>query len=235
MARTWQAAACAALMALNAQAAPSSEPVAPDELVQRASGREFSVNNQPRAGMDAALAPVAKGCTQLGGSLVPDREMPITFLPYRGATAPIKASLPTRMVCRAAGKDTWGLDIRIDNPHYVLPVAVGTSTAYFGKLVTSFVNGDQLEAEATLRATLRAIDQQAQEAHARACAAQRDAFVQRVRANPTIGTRVAQGMIIDIRGPIALIQYDDAARALNRREQAWVQISTLEPAEACPR
>jgi hypothetical protein len=45
---------------------------------------------------------------------------------------------------------------------------------------------------------------------------------------------VAFGTIVDLRPPLALIQYDAFGRQMKGREQDWVQISTLSAGSDCP-
>jgi hypothetical protein len=50
----------------------------------------------------------------------------------------------------------------------------------------------------------------------------------RLRAEPKIGDKTNQGIIIDLRPPLALIQYDAMQRQMfGKPQQEWVPISSL--------
>ena len=55
------------------------------------------------------------------------------------------------------------------------------------------------------------------------CSALRQAYTERLRASPSIGMDVAFGTIIDLRPPLALIQYNAFGRQIKGQEQDWVQ------------
>ena len=69
----------------------------------------------------------------------------------------------------------------------------------------------------------------------RECSAMRQAYNERLRASPAIGMTVAFGTVIDLRPPLALIQYEAFGRQMKGREQDWVQISSLSAGSDCPR
>jgi hypothetical protein len=58
--------------------------------------------------------------------------------------------------------------------------------------------------------------------------ATRIAATRRLRLDPHVGDRTAVGVIIELRGPLALVQYDERYRSLtNRPASEWVRIDSL--------
>jgi hypothetical protein len=58
--------------------------------------------------------------------------------------------------------------------------------------------------------------------------ARRNAATDRLRADPHVGDRTNLGTIVELRGPLALIQYDERYRRLTTRPQIeWIRIEAL--------
>lgn len=238
MVKTWKAAACCAVA--TALAGCAVAPVGPDnrtteQVVAETSGRPISVNNNVSAGLDAAIAPIINRCRRDTGNLVPLAYEAVSFAPYNGGTLPpMRVTLPSRLACRVAGQDVWGFDVLIGNPRFLNATYIGSGVNYYGTAITRFVSGQQMQADTANAAQLRAANQAAQAERSRECAALREAYVKRFRANPAPGMKVDRGMVIDVRGPIALVQYSTYWRQTRQKDQEWVQIQSLGPPEDCP-
>lgn len=102
---------------------------------------------------------------------------------------------------------------------------------YYANMQLGFLPGAQLElTEAGSASNREATRKQSAE-----CSTLRQAYTERLRASPAIGMNVAFGTIVDLRPPVALIQYDAFGRQIRGREQDWVQISSLSAGSDCPR
>lgn len=56
----------------------------------------------------------------------------------------------------------------------------------------------------------------------------RSAATRRLRMDPHVGDRAATGTIIELRGPLALVQYDERYRSFtNRPPTEWIRVDTL--------
>lgn len=56
----------------------------------------------------------------------------------------------------------------------------------------------------------------------------RSTQTQRLRSDPRVGDRTGIGIIIELRGPLALIQYDERYRSLSGKPQTeWIRVETL--------
>lgn len=238
MAKIWEAAACGAAIAALAGCAVA--PASPDnrtteQVVAETSGRAIAVNGNVSAGLDAAIAPIINRCRRDTGNLVPLAYESVSFAPYNGGPLPpMKATLPSRLACRVAGQDMWGFDVLIGNPRFLNATYVGSGVNYYGNAITRFVSSQQMQADAANAARLRTANQAAQAERSRECAALREAYVKRIRANPAPGMKVDRGMVIDVRGPIALVQYSTYWQQTRQKDQEWVQIQSLGPPEDCP-
>lgn len=66
------------------------------------------------------------------------------------------------------------------------------------------------------------------------CQPARERYTQRFRTAPQVGMKVRFGVIVDVRLPLDLVQYDDFGRRASGREQEWIQVSVLGPGSNCP-
>ena len=66
------------------------------------------------------------------------------------------------------------------------------------------------------------------------CQPMREQYTKRLRSDPQVGMKVQYGVIIDVRFPLVLIQFDEFGRRMKSRDQEWVQASTLGPWTNCP-
>ena len=101
---------------------------------------------------------------------------------------------------------------------------------YYASLQVTFEPGRLLDAtdpqsEANRSATL---------AENARCDARRAEYSARLRTAPQVGMSVAFGTIIDLRPPLALVQYDRLGQQVKGLQQQWVEISTLSSGTNCP-
>jgi hypothetical protein len=207
---------------------PAADPRTTEQVVTQTSGGRISVNENVRQGLGDAIWPIGIRCQRDGGTLTDDKPTTVQFFDRRGFDGPRSVSLPSRVVCRLGEQAIWGADLRVLEAKYLVATTIGTGVNYYGNVATKFVGKETLLAES---AKLTA-DQMRQ---MRECDALRDAYTKRVRTSPAPGMKVAFGMIIEVRGSIALIQYDSVGRQVKRTDQEWVQVSSLLAGDECPR
>jgi hypothetical protein len=206
------------------------------------------IGDTARKGVEYAIQPIKARCEQDGGTLLDTQQTSVKFLDHRVVKVPQmvqypqyirSVTLPARVICKIGGKVAWGADIRIANPYYLVPYMLGDSISYNGSVRTQYVSGEAIMAEITRQSVVRSEESLERFAELGArekeCSALRTTYRQRVRSNPQPGMRVFLGLIVEVRGPIALIQYDEIGRHIKAKDQEWVQVSSLDPGEECPK
>ena len=224
-----------ALLAGCATAPPAPDVRTTDQVVTQTSGRKISINDNVRSGLQFAIAPIANRCQREGGALLDFRINVVQFYDRRGSQGPRSVSLPSRVVCKVGDRSAWGADLRVSEAQYLVASSIGDGVNYYGTVLAGYVPPEQLQAEGERQAADRASEQRARETQMRECAALREAYTKRVQSNPVPGMKVGFGMIIEVRGAIALVQYDTLGRQVKQKDQEWVPVSSLGPGEDCPR
>lgn len=103
------------------------------------------------------------------------------------------------------------------------------------KLTRAFFDKQQAADFATVYAQREEERLQRAAAESRDRVAARDAATRKLQLNPRIGDRTALGTIIDLRPPLALVQYDERYRSLSNRPAAeWLRIDGLSAASGGP-
>lgn len=178
------------------------------------------------------LQPALDRCRADGGSIeVLGRSM-VQFAPRVESSGRSEAQLllPSKLACRANSTFAWGADVRYAETKF-FPSQWAGEMYYYATVQLGFVSGMQLElTEASSASNREAARKQSAE-----CTSLRQAYTERLRAAPAVGMNVAFGTVIDLRPPLALIQYDAFGRQMKGRDQEWVQISTLSAGSDCPR
>lgn len=197
--------------------------------------------NDAARGLGLALRPISDRCIADGGRLVEGRLKRFEFKEVKDRRQPVSSAMPGRVVCSVDDRLAWGADIEITDGTYFVPLS-GGELLYESVVVTRFIDASALadeakrEAEGRERiATYLQEQRRAEDARAKECTALRDEYSKRVRSNPRVGMRVQFGMIIEVKQPLALVQYDSAAVPIKGREQEWIAVSLLGPGEDCPR
>lgn len=215
----------------------SAPPTAPDtrpieQIVAQATDRKIE---GPNIGLMfwSAVAPLQATCQRDGGTLDTVGHVDTVFIDRLGKSRlAATASLPSKMTCRQRSGDFWGVALRVDSPtysdNYVAP------RIFQGTFVAKLISADDLMAEKVGLAAEQTRARIAREARERECRARREAYINHIRSKPTPGMKVALGMIVEVRGAIALVQYDREGRMLYSKEQEWVPVARLETVETCP-
>jgi hypothetical protein len=99
---------------------------------------------------------------------------------------------------------------------------------YKGQLTYAFFTRPQVEEFAATYARLETERTQRFQSAAREREERRAAATRKLQREPRVGDRTNLGTIIEVRPPLALLQYDERYRAVsNRPSSEWVRIDTL--------
>jgi hypothetical protein len=233
------AAATATLLVGCAAPTPPSASTAlqPEQVVRSLSARKMTARGDPDAVFGLSmlkthLQPALDRCRADGGSIEVLGRSTVQFAPRVEGSGRSEAQLllPSKLACRANSTFAWGTDVRYAETKF-FPSQWAGEMYYYATVQLSFVSGTQLE----LTETSSASNREATRKQSAECTALRQAYTERLRATPAIGMNVAFGTIIELRPPLALIQYDAFGRQMKGREQDWVQISSLSAGSDCPR
>ena len=191
-------------------------------------------------GLAYALQPLTHKCRQQGGQPVAGRKRDVIFLDRRKELRPITLGMTEIVVCTQGATALWGANIELIDPEYLVAKSIGSGTNYYAKVKTTFVPGtvvsvnreraeqERIATEAAARSLAEArLAQLAQ------CQLRREEQTKVVQARPTVGTRVALGLIVEVKPPLVLVQYDEHGQMLRGRQQEWVPASTLKAADDC--
>jgi hypothetical protein len=236
------AVAAAATLVLGC-AAPAAPPidanrVQPEQIFQSLSSRKLSARGDPDAAYGLAqikeyLRPVFDRCRVDGGEMTVLGRSQIRFAPRvegNGGRSHVQLLLPVRLGCRTSTALLWGADASYAEPTFFASQWAG-EVFYSVVMHFGFLPGGQLELTEPSSASRR----EAASGMNKECSALRMAYNEKLRSSPTVGMTVAFGTIIDLRPPLALVQYDAFGRQMKGREQEWLQISSLSAGTDCPR
>lgn len=234
--------AAAAVALVTGCAAPASPPISatlqPEQIVRSLNARKLTARGDPDvvyglAMLKTYLQPALDRCRGDGGQIEVLARSQVSFVPrveVAAGRSQAQLLLPSKLACRANSAFAWGADVRYAEPTFFASQWAG-EMYYYANMQLSFVTGTQLElTEVGSTSNREAARKQSTE-----CSAMRQAYTERLRASPAVGMTVALGTIIDLRPPLALIQYDAFGRQMKGREQDWVQISSLSAGSDCPR
>ena len=229
----------AALVGCASRALPPVDPtLPPDQIVRSLNGRKMITAGDPDimfgwTTIKAFMQPASVRCQSDGGQLEGLNHGLVRF-PARdfdkSGLAHTHVQLPTKFVCRLNSAASWGIDIRYANTEFFTSTP-GGGRYFLAEIQLGFIPSTApRQPQADAASNLEAVRKRTEE-----CSALRQAYTERLQASPAVGMSVVYGTIIDLRPPLALIQYDELGRQMKGREQEWVQISTLPAGSDCPR
>lgn len=235
--------AWAAAVALVAGCADAPAPVidrnlSPERVVQSLNGRALTARGDGDAVYGIApikefLQPAIGRCAADGGALEMLARAEVRFAPkVQAGTGPQRAALhlPTKVGCRVNGTFAWGGTLAYDKPMFFVS-SWAESTFYYVTTATVFVPGAQLEwTEPNSSSNMEASRKRNEE-----CTALRQTFTERLRSRPEVGMTVGSGVIIDVKLPLVLVQYNVLGRQLKGRDEEWVPAASLAAGSECPR
>lgn len=233
-------AAATLVMGCSTPASPTIDSTRdqPEQVLRSLSSRKLSVRGDPDpvyglAQVKEYLRPILDRCRVDGGEITILGRAQIQFAPRvegNGGRGQALLLLPVRFACRTSAAFLWGAESMYLEPKFFASQWAG-EVFYSAVMQFGFLPGSQLELpEASGASHRKATSDMSKE-----CSALRQAYNDKVRSGPTVGMTVAFGTIIDVRPPLALVQYDAFGRQLKGREQEWVQISSLSAGTDCPR
>lgn len=220
----------------------------PEQVVNQTSGRSMATNDTDSPGsgfgldgLGYALTSITQKCRQQQGQLAAGRKREVVFLDRRKQSRPIKLALTEIVICSRGSVAVWGANVDLVDSEYLVAQSIGTGINYYAKIRTTFVSGETITAkrEATEKDRSAADSASKQYSEKRMaqlaqCQVRREEASKEIRANPRVGARMTNGLIIEVKGLLALIQYDQNGQALSGRQQEWVPVSTLRAADDCP-
>lgn len=220
-----------------APARPLIDPTLPPErIVQSLSNHKLSSRGTSNDGFGldsfkSYLRPVELRCQRDGGNLavVAVTEVHFGFRDPSGAFRESRVSMPQRIACRSASGSIWGISASYANPTF-FPSAWTGDVYYYATVPLIYEAGASLDRSDPNSPMSRA----ARIKEATDCEPWRQQYTKQVRSNPTVGMKVKFGVIVEVRPPMVLIQYDEFGRQMKMRDQEWVQASTLGPGANCP-
>ena len=222
----------------NAPAPAIDRNLSPERLVRSLNGRSLTARGDSDAVYGIApvkefLQPAIGRCAADGGALVVLARAEIRFTPKVPTSAgPQRATLhlPTKIGCRVNGTFAWGGTLGYDKPMFFVS-SWAESTFYYVTTAAAYVPGAQLAwTDPNSSSNLEAARKRNEE-----CAALRQAFTERLRSRPEVGMDVGSGVIIDVKLPLVLVQYNALGRQLKGRDEEWVQPTSLAAGSGCPR
>lgn len=231
--------AIATLLGCASQALPPVDPtLPPEQIIRSLNARKVTTGADPDemfglAMIKAFLQPASDRCRSDGGHIEVLDSSYARFTARKfdkSGHALIALLVPTKLACRLKSAASWGIEIRYAKTEF-LASTLGGDLGYFAEMQLGFIPTTQ----PWLTGADGASNQEAARKRNAECSALRQAYTDRLRASPAIGMSVVYGTIIDLRPPLALIQYDELGRQMKNREQEWVQISTLSAGSDCPR
>jgi hypothetical protein len=232
--------ACVAL--LVGCAAPPPRPsidaaLSPEQIVRALSNRKLTARgtSNDQFGLESFkqfLLPLERRCQADGGQLVPLSPKEVTFS-FRDANSNLRearVSMPQRLGCRDRASTLWGAAIRYDETKF-FPSAWAEAVFFYATIPLAFEPGAAIDrsdpnSPVSMAARIKEADD---------CQPIRDQYTKRLRSDPQVGMKVQYGVIVDVRLPLVLVQFDEFGRPLKGRDQEWVQASTLGPGENCSR
>lgn len=169
-------------------------------------------------------------CAVQGGTIVIGLET-ITFEDHSASYGPRKEELATRFVCSMGERALWGMALGYDKANYVN--ATGAMGLY-GPLPEAWLRANYLDAPQAqaAREEVLARSREAQRRRAE-CDAKEASAVQALHEHPQVGMTAVEGVVIDVRDPLVLVQYNPRKRAATGRDQEWVPAVSLNHERAC--
>ena len=177
------------------------------------------------------LLPLERRCQVDGGQLSPlsPKEVGFSFRDANSNLREARVSMPQRLACRNSTVTLWGAAIRYNETTF-FPSAWAEAVFYYATIPLAFEPGattDRSDPNSPMNTAARVKE-------ADDCQPAREQYTKRLRNDPQVGMKVQYGVIIEVRFPLVLVQFDEFGRRMNGRDQEWVQASTLGPWTNCP-
>lgn len=221
--------------------------LSPEEVVARMSGRSMATNDTVTFGVGYgldglayALQPLTHKCRQQQGQPVTGRKRNVIFQDRRKELRPITLGLTETVACYQGATALWAANIELIDPEYLVAKSIGTGINYYAKVKTTFVPGavvnanrERAEQERIAAEASSKTQAEARQAQLAQCRLRREEQSRAIQTRPTVGMRVALGLIVEVKPPLVLLQYDEHGQMLRGRQQEWVPASTLKAVDDC--
>lgn len=216
---------------------PSVDPaLSPEQIVRALSSRKLTSRGTSDDGFGLEsfklfLRPLDLRCQSDGGQLIAAAPTGVVFT-FRDAnnnSREARVYMPRRLACRNSVGSLWGAEVRYNETTF-FPSSWADTVFYYATIPLTFEPSaalDRGDPNSAMNSTARRKE-------ADECQPWRERYAKRVRANPAVGMKVKFGVIIDVRQPLVLVQYDGLGKQVKGRDQEWVQASTLGPGSNCP-
>ena len=239
--------ATALLLSSCAVVPDAPDPRTPEQVIAQTSGRSMASSDtvSPGSGfgldgLGYAVAPITQKCHQQQAQLLTGRKREVIFQDRRRQSRPITLSLTEIVICSKGSTPLWGANVDLVDTEYLVAQSIGTGINYYAKVRTTFVSGEAILANREAVERSRVASEASLKEHSEArlarlaeCRRQREEYSKEIRTNPRPGTKVTNGLVVEVKLPLALIQYDRNGQALTGRQQEWVPVSTLRAADDC--
>ena len=216
---------------------PAIDPsLSPEQIVLALSNRKLTARgtSNDQFGLESFrqfLLPLERRCQADRGQLSPlsPKEVGFTFRDTNSVLREARVSMPQRLACRNSAGTLWGAAIRYNETTF-FPSAWAEAVFYYATIPLSFEPGAAIDrgdpnSPTNIAARIKEADD---------CQPLREQYTKRLRSDPQVGMKVQYGVIIDVRFPLVLVQFDEFGRRMKGRDQEWVQASTLGPGTNCP-
>lgn len=216
---------------------PSIDPaLGPEQMVRALSNRKLTARgtSNDQFGLESFkqfLLPLERRCQADGGQFSPLslKEVGFTFRDANSIQRETRVSMPQRLACRSSAGTLWGAAVRYNETTF-FPSAWAEAVFYYATIPLTFEPGvmiDRSDPNSPVNTAARIKE-------ADDCQPMREQYTKRLRSDPQVGMKVQFGVIIDVRLPLVLVQFDEFGRRLKSRDPEWVQASTLGPWTNCP-
>ena len=240
--------ATVAALLLSACAANVTDPRTPEQVVAQTSGRSMAANDTVTPGsgfgldgLAYVLSPLTQKCHQQQALMLTGRKRQVIFQDRRKESRPASLALTEIVICSQDSTPLWGANVELIDPEFLVAKSIGSGINYYAKVRATFVSAETIianrEAAERNRVAVEAVKRQNTEdqlVQLEQCRRRQEESSKNVQANPKVGMKVAYGLIVEVKHPLALIQYDQRGQALRGRQQEWVPVSTLRAGEDCP-
>ena len=216
---------------------PSVDPaLSPEQVVRALSNRKLTARgtSNDQFGLESFkqfLLPLERRCQADGGQFFPlsPKEVSFSFRDANSNLREARVSMPQRLGCRDGASTLWGVAIRYDETKF-FPSAWAEAIFFYATIPLAFEPGAAIDRSdpnnpMNMAARIKEADD---------CQPMREQYTKRIRSDPKVGMKVQYGVIIDVRFPLVLVQFDEFGRRIKGRDQEWVQASTLGPWTNCP-
>jgi hypothetical protein len=196
-----------------------AQALSPEQLASSINGSRILVNQHIEPLLWSLGQRVERTCSE-GQGTTSSRAHVIAFVNQRNPDSLVFKSVPAEFVCSVNGHPAWGMSVNVERPQFVTNGSWGTN--YSG----TYANYESSEQVAARRGERDTAAQDLQEGKLQ-CTSDLVVKEEIAIAPLRVGSPTPLGTVIDIKGPLALVQYGEAQRRIRGRDQEWVALRIL--------